>query len=259
MHYFLYFPGRQSLPKEEMESIGLGNIVDGDGPTWSQITGPDEGQGAFATWSPGGRDAPVGLDEMQTWEEHPGSPLADKGAYWFGWYERDRPIAFDLKKAKSFDGLGAILGDEGEWSIPIARYLPHDNCWDVKTGKYSRQIAEAYKDYFEMSEQFVTQFFSQLDQLEELGLQPDDRIGIHEIPMNVTWEYCVRALDMNYRLTSDLIHWMGLLREDTSVLRLIMASTEMPLRVQMLAESGDQKKTDLPEPNRISASVAQFI
>ena len=251
MHFFLYFPDREMVGNEELRDLGLGNLIDGTGPGWRTIPGPNGGNGALATWTPEGKSAPFVVDDKQEWMKHPGSPRVDEGRYWFGFYPNDLPCPDDLKKTDQLDSLPAVLDDGNSWEIPIARYLPHANCWDVKSGKYNRQVVEQYKSFWEMSEKFATQFFEQLELLEVSGLKGN--LGI-EIPMELTWDYCVRALEMNYRLSNELIQWFGLLKSDVSIIRLLIATVELPMRLEML---NDQKKTELPE--RIGAPVAQFI
>ncbi len=117
---FLYFvPGRNTLPREQLASLGLGYILDkGANFTCCQVCGSGPGG------QPGVCVASVPVEEIshvkvdlanQVWRQIPGS------AAWVGHWKDKLPTPEQLARGEQLAGHWLELLDGNAWHVPIAR------------------------------------------------------------------------------------------------------------------------------------------
>lgn len=216
-HYQVFIPDARP-DWSELARVGLGGLAEDARPDALFVEhGPDDKPGAIFAWhvvsltNPDAVPARFGYEpRLQEW-----TPLR-AGAFYFG-QEPARPITPTcIARVKTYPGLPAMLGDGQEWEIPKTELLP--KVWGVDDdGEFSLRIAPKFREYCALSERVFCNFYEQ---------SQDPAAG--DIVLPEAFEYCCRALALNYRLTKDVISWLGLI-DDGNFVNILMASIEMPL------------------------------
>lgn len=233
MHFFIFFPGDRPPSDEQLKEKRLLHLKDGTGPGYRQIDrGPSGHSGYLATWTPGGIPGPFDVSDKMVWDHNKARD------YFVGWIPDNPPHPKELARDEQLQSLGVELGDANIWDIPVARMLPHENRFIQ--GKYCRTIAEKHRAFWHATQDLVPLIFHQLEIYEAAGGEGAFQI---EFPMDQVWEFCLHALRINYRITPEVVDFLRLLRDDAIIVRLVVATCEIPVRLKMFAE---EKKTELP-------------
>jgi hypothetical protein len=186
--------------------------------------GPDGKHGTFFFWSDNWNlDAGVTLgysEAIQEWQRAPG------GKFWVGW-EKERPVRpCDIRRRTLHHGLPVTLNDGSQWHVPITAALPRT--WGVTDdGDFCKRIKPEFREYCELSERVFNQIFrGTVEEGKDAG-----------VVLTEGWDFCCRALALNYRLTPELITVLGLI-DDQNAVAIMSASIELDL----ISEVSDEKK-----------------
>lgn len=187
---------------------GIGDVIqpDDEGPSIVQsqvLSGPDGGQGRICFWRPKGeQERPIVINrEIQTWYEAPPRGDLPRGRFWLG-YWKDAPIRpSDLLRRRPLDGQTIRLGKH-DWIVPTARTLP-------KVFRYGEQGERLWPYEFQQHIEFV-------EAARELTLQliADTKPDGFTYKLDPHLEFTERALQMNYRVTLEVLDLMGAIREE---------------------------------------------
>jgi len=187
---------------------GIGDvIVPGDeGPSVVQtqvLSGPDGGQGRLCFWRPkGGSERQVVVNsEKQTWYEAPPRDGLPRGRFWLGVWNDETLQPADLLRRRPLDGELVRLG-KFEWIVPTARTLPKvfrfgDNGERIWPYEYPEHVA-----YVDAARAMVLQLIA--------DTKPDG----FTYQLDPHLEFTERALRLNYRVTLEVLHLMGAIREE---------------------------------------------
>lgn len=211
--FALYTPQDASLP------AGIVNENDSQPQPFQFSAGPDGTHGTWHFWIDGGRPVMnlTYCPRIQKWTQI-GQQL------WIG-VERDNPVTPDgISRLQRYVSMTVMLADKQQWEIPVTARLPRT--WGVGLdGSFTRQVRPEFRDYCEMSEAVWNDIV--------LGKSEDgERV---QIPR--AWEYCCRALALNYRVSPEIVSYLGLI-DDTVVGQVLGASVEL----DTIVEVADLKK-----------------
>ena len=248
--YSIYIPRGPSPLAAALASVGLEQLLaEGDPqPDASEVldNGPDGGAGVLFAWRHGDprTDPPMNVDG-QTWTPAKPNPERDLAAdrFWIG-TDPDRPVTpDDIARPHPMAGTFRPLADGQVWRIPQARFLPHPHGLDDE-GRFARRVDPRYEKFWTDSEIHAAKFFEAFDAADALReLKPDLTPEQLEVTITIeeTWQYCIDALAMNYRLNADLVDHLGLL-DDATMQDIVMVTINLPA----LSDIRAQKKTELP-------------
>lgn len=218
-HYQIFIP-RARADVDELDKLGLAGLHSDDAPQAMLVEdGPGQQPGAIFAWQLGALENPAAepmfgyYPAKQEWTPQRG------GAFYLG-CEPARPVTpLCVARRKQLPSLNATLRDGQEWKVPITCQLPQ--VWGLdEAGEFATRIAPEYRDYCELSQRVYLAFFNAAKEAEERG---------QDMPLPAeVWEYCCRALALNYRLNEDVISWLGLIASDNFV-QILMASIEIDL------------------------------
>jgi hypothetical protein len=129
-------------------------------------------------------------------------PLAE-GRFWMG-RPKGEPITPESLLRKNHHGGAVVeLADGGEWLIPVADKLPRN--WGLNDyGVPARFVPERFEWYCRKTAEFAF-------------LIRNHKLGA-DIEFPEAWTFAVAALSMNYRLSAEIIDWLGLLNDHVIVL-----------------------------------------
>ncbi len=121
---FLYFiPNRPAVSDADMQRLGLSSVL-GDGtPPCVGGKGPEGMTGVFCVLSSVPESREDGSKYMrhdkaaQTWRK------CEKGAYWLGYWNDDKPGPQDLMREEAVGGHTVRLEDGSVWTIPLAMVM----------------------------------------------------------------------------------------------------------------------------------------
>lgn len=224
MSYLLYIPGVRGAGFPEFQTLGLGDTLDGSLPTvTSAQPGPDGGTGVFCAWGTL-LDQPTlqYLPERQEWR----AARPDKehglaaGRYWVGREKGRAILPATLYRGQNYPSQSVTLADGQVWDIPVARQLPH--CWGLnEEGEFARRPRGEFAAFCQRSEAIFRELVS----------------GGGEVTLSDSFAYGCAALALNYRLTADLIDFLGLI-DDTTAAPLLGATIEL----EVIRKVEDEKK-----------------
>jgi hypothetical protein len=184
--------------------------------------GPDGAAGTFHFWVDNSRPHTlmqiVYNPKIQDWTQI-------SQTLWIG-VEKDRPVEpTGIERLEQYISLPVTLADGQLWKVPITARLPRT--WGVGLdGSLQRNIRPEFREYCELSESVWNMIVN-----EQYG---DDRV---QLPR--AWEYCCRALALNYRVTPAIVSHLGLI-DDTVVGKVLAASVEL----EQIVEVAESKKNE---------------
>lgn len=246
--YTLYIPGIQGADNENLARVGIGDLARDRGPAWAEVltNGPDGGKGMLCAWRNGNltHDAHLCVHTDLAWTPAPPDPdrELEGGRYWIG-IDQKRPLEpEDIERKKCESSNAVALCDERMWKIPVAEKLPHRHGIDPTTGERVRRVSPQYADFWETSQEYAVQVFSEMDAIDILREakpnMPLDEMQV-EFAFCDVWTYVAYAMAINYRINDEILDRLELL-DDASSVRVICATIDMPA----IVEVRDQKKTD---------------
>ncbi len=246
--YALYLPGVKGSDPNHLRRVGLDGLLLEGSPEFAEITehGPDGKMGMMAAFCKGdiATDPPF-TPKAYVWQPAKACKRRElpEGRFFFGTV-RDKPVApRDILRKGVLTGLGKYvdLRDGNAWHIPEAVNLPHVHGLNGD-GEFERQVSEQYREFWEISKSYAVTFCEAIDQLEALKSSNPKNLNpelVIEFPLAEGWEYCCKALAINYRLTPELIDMLGLL-DDVGARNII----KVTVGLWIILEVRDQKKTD---------------
>ena len=208
MRFLLYVPGpaKGKTPQDELTRVGLGEIaaqVDtGDTPT-----GPDGKGGLLFGWLDSIQNRFGFLPDQQTWIPSAASGDRATGAYWVGLWNEDAPTEEDLRRPDHRAGSWVTLGDGGKWLVPTLGTLDRHPRLQPD-GSLQWCIDEAFN-----------WLVTDLEKREATGVTRTTQNGqevrsfIYDDEKDF-WFLC-RLLQINYRLTPEVVSHLGLLTRVT--------------------------------------------
>ena len=143
---------------------------------------------------------------------------------WIG-VEKDNPVTPDgIARLEQYVSMQVSLADQQSWLIPVTARLPRT--WGVGLdGSLQRKIRPEFREYCELSETVWNTIVNG-------SVDADDSL---KIP--TAWEYCCRALALNYRVCPAIISHLGLI-DDRVVTKILAASVE----IDQIREVEESKK-----------------
>ena len=190
MHFQIFVPN--AYGRDALACVGLAHLAEGS--TYLDLQNGPAGDGVLFSWPEAGGPVDYQPGE-QIWR--PAREFSGWVAerYYVGLPIHSRPTALDLTRRKLHQGLAVRLSGE-DWIIPAA-------------GKLSR--LESHRDFWERAQAW----HGVLMAAGPRGVSLDDSC----------WRYAFDALALNYRLTPEVEHALGLLSRET-VLDIILASLQ---------------------------------
>ena len=158
-------------------------------------SGPDGGSGMLYAWRTPA-DNQMGYDaDAQLWIPQ----AAAQPGYWVGVWNQRPPREAELARRYRHRGRSMPLGNGESWLIPRATDLPT-----------SIMLADDGSLKFEVHRQFH-EFVLEAEQWRELveSIDPDDSHG-NVVAWQRLWEFALRALRINYRITAELVSHLRL-------------------------------------------------
>jgi len=218
MRPLIYIPGREDRsPAEHFAAVGLGEIsagLDVMRPTSGPVAMSGDPGLLFGWLSPTQNQFDY-FPDKQTWIKSAANGDLNAGAYWVGIWNESPPTEEDLRRPDHRAGAQVVLGDDGSWSIPTL-------------GQMDR-IAKLQDDgrlVWCVDEQY-NWLVTDLEKREATGTIPQDpepdgtaklkAEGIRTFLFDDTadWFFLSRVLQINYRITPELVSYLGLLSRDS--------------------------------------------
>jgi len=237
--FLYYFPEKKGILAKDIDEAGLDGIVSMDNLGCCGVnTGPDGIGGVVIARS--GVGASIGYyPEKQTWAQ------SLCGKYWVGAENANRPGPKDLEREDSIGGHPVILGDGGEWLVPIARAFPEGTRLPQSLifgpeGKVLARVGEKYARLWADAERVWRDFWN--DSVPR-GEEPKEK----HVYLNYSeqMEIALQALGLNYRLGKDEANLLGILGTD-NLISILGALIDMPAisAVLLEMEAAAKKKAD---------------
>lgn len=196
MHFQIYIPDTSKSDPALLEELGLADLREG-----AEFLPTAEGPGALArrgmivAWRKPGK-AQIGYQpEKQTWFPAVRRDGFEEGRYWVGIWNQDPITPRDLERNYQQSGKFMTLGDDQEWLIPAAKELDatlrlaDDGTWKYEIQRRYHRFWIAYGRWFE--------FFGTAG--------PETEFQFSEAA-----EFVLQGLQINYRLTPELVSELGL-------------------------------------------------
>jgi hypothetical protein len=243
--YALYLPKFRGANPDHLKTVGLDSLLLDGAPEFADVLehGPDGGGGMLACWRKGdpANDPPFSPSHYH-WQPCKADKARElpERRFWLGIVNGKPLRPKDCERKVMHLGYGVTLRDDQVWTIPAAVNLPHYHGLNGD-GEYTRQIADEHRDFWHQSEKYAVEFFKAVDQLEQLRMhRPDiDQSQTVTFTLADAWEFCCRALALNYKLTPELIDLLGLI-DDQGMRNIIKSAIDLPVILEVSA----QKKTD---------------
>lgn len=236
--YVIYIPGGRGYSPEQLDAVGLAGLREGSIELAEALPGPDGNNGVIVAWSHPGKPTVFDADRF-TW--HPAVPEGElaAGRYFMG-LPNEGVCPADIVRKETYPGWFVPLFAGHKWNIPAAAQLPHRHALDAQ-GQHTRKIVERFQAYWDQSQQYAAQIFAAADQLlaaaAETGQDPGELTT--KFTLADTWNFCVTALSINYRLNADLVSLLGGL-DDNQMANICKAAADLPTLVRIET----QKKTE---------------
>lgn len=224
--YSIFIPRARGNPDKRLGELGLRGLSDIAPSVTDWPNGPD-GAGICVSWIPpaSGPEQRPPLQyqpDRQRWESAKKCGERPAGAFWIG-IEQDRPPRpDDLAREKRFAGSDIVLEDGNSWRVAAVEQLPHLLGIDA-AGDVVETVRADYREFYEAANQVFTW------------------LANDAIPHADGFDFCCRALAVNYRLNRDVIDFLGLLSTE-QLGPIAMAAVQFEAILESIAES--QKKTD---------------
>jgi len=243
----LFFPGATAPDDALLDKVGLHSLRNTGVPVfWHEIMrdGPDGGAGMICCWYTGDRSRDADPSQHQAMLWFPAKPdksrSLESGRFFYGYDPSRPPTPRDLALPKRYIGYDIECADGGQWHIPAAIKLPHEHGINAE-GEWERRVARQYQAFFERAMGYGVEIFGQVDAAEVIKaahpeMKDDDIIA--SITLEDADSHCCTALALNYRVTPEIIDFLGLLN-DTAMFAIISATIDLP----QIREVISQKKT----------------
>jgi hypothetical protein len=246
-HYALFFSGADAPDDSLLDRAGLGPLRNTGVPIhWHRVLrdGPDGHDGMICCWYAGSRDRDADPSNHASMLWYPAKPdktrSLDAGRFWYGYDPARPPVPHDLALPRRYPGYDIECADGHRWHIPAAIKLPHEHGLNG-SGEWERRIARQYQAFFDRAMQYGVHIFSQMDAAEVYkAAHPEmqDSDILASVTLEEADKHCCDALMLNYRLTPEIIDFLGLLN-DTAMFAIISATIDLPQIHEIVA----QKKT----------------
>jgi hypothetical protein len=249
-HYLLFFPGANEPDDNLIGSVGLGSLMNSGLPThWHRVLagGPGGSDGMICTWMRGNRSTDPDPGQHKNFEWTPALEDRSRGLsanrFWFGIDPSNRPTPACLALPRRFPGHDVACADGNQWHIPAAVKLPHCHGMN-ESGEWERKIAARYKQFYDRSIAYGIAIYNEVDAVEALKMvNPDiaDNEHVATINLNDADVHCCQALAINYRITPEIVDFLGLL-DDSVMIGIISSTMDLPEIREVLS----QKKSYCP-------------
>jgi hypothetical protein len=210
---FIYFiPGRSGASETTIRDVGLATVFGESGPSVRATTGPD-GAGGVLCWTKEATRGMSSKEQMdyfaynqkdQVWTK------CNKGKYWLGYWDNNKPGPSDLAREEMFGGHSVVLGDKQQWVIPLARpygggtVFPTKLVVDEDGNPVFGNVDDRYADLCERVENLFNVTFWK----EEWDIPEPEPMTMAE-----AWRISIDALGVNYQVTAYECAALGLLND----------------------------------------------
>jgi hypothetical protein len=204
MGQFLYFvENLKGMPMPRLAEFGLWPVLGNESFNRLESIGPENKAGVLLAWVPRTNNrerAPRYVPHEQTWTKNP------RANHWVGFWNDRPPTEADLRRETTNGVNRPKLGNGEQWVVPTAKLypkgtgLPQTRGIDEE-GKVVRRVQPEY----------------------EQVMLDGDLVWNHAltgegIPDEESFEICVRALAVNYRVGPLEVSLLRLLDDDTETL-----------------------------------------
>jgi len=219
MRFLIYIPGQNSTgtSKELFEKVGLGDIASGIDVKPSE--GPDGDRGRLCAWLSSTQNQLIYKPESQTWIPSAKAGDRESGAYWVGIWNDSAPTEEDLRKPNCRRGSFIKLGNGERWSVVVPESI--DRFPLLNTDGTLTWVADESFNWLVTS----------IDKRRADALSTINDDGSVEISFNFAadWQFLVKVLQINYRITPEVVAHMRLFSQQ-AIKELISALMGMPLQ-----------------------------
>lgn len=231
--YLLFLPNCKGADPAQLDRCGLADLRSDRSPEFAEYLGGQLGSGNLAYWPHGGMSPNLDCS-LYDWTKLKNFSI--------GVLKGQQVIPDDIQREPVRSGYWVLMADGQRWQIPAASKLPHKHGLD-ESGEHTREVANQFKDYWDKSQQFAVQFFQALDAVDILR-QSNPRMPIDDpqetFSLADTWNFCCRALSINYRLTPEITSHLGLF-DDDAMCNTVKAAIDL---THILECKADVKKKD---------------
>lgn len=219
-HYLVYVPNQHVQAAQKcdpiqhpLEYVGLPDHVAG---AFALQTGegPDKQGGQLYAWVAGTARHRLHYNaDEQDWI--PAVPHHDQPAqrYWVGFW-KDSPVTpADIQRPRMLPGVELDLGpDSHHWRVPTDQSVPVEAAFGP-SGEWMSKVQPEFADYC----------------AEVITWQNTLERGTRQFILDDVYEFAVRVLSINYRITREVAQGLRVLREDdvTAVLMVATGRTDL--------------------------------
>lgn len=210
---FLYFiPGRQSIDRAAIESLGLGDRIDRHDVGLIYANGPDGGAGLVICQSSEDNSPRVDM-ARQVWRAAP-KRGADVAPYWIGYWQDRKPCEANLRRPKMLAGQSIELRDGEKWMVP--RLVQFNEGTALHGITYSVRLPQVL-DVDDSGELVTGQIDPRYQELWDEGWRAHQSLtmqaeaaGVASMTITESIKFATRLLGWNYRVTPVEIAMLGL-------------------------------------------------
>lgn len=221
-HYLVYVPSEHVRAASEagrhpLEHVGLADhFPDAMGVQIGD--GPDRKGGQLYGWIvPTAPHRLKFVSDEQTWIPAVPDPQTEAAAqrYWVGFWNDSPVTARDLVRSQTVPGTELQIDGTGHWSVPHPSQLPF-TLGLGSAGHWVERVDEQYREYHSTVK----------------TVQNTIAAGNIDFENCRLWDFCLTALQINYRLTREAVSHMNLFTSVSTVkiARLAIGLSEEGLR-----------------------------
>ena len=209
--------GNDGSPSDLLKSVGLDHLS--KAIDVKQSEGPDGERGRLFWW-PDSKTAGQFLYKpgTQTWIPSAKDGDRESGAYWIGFFNDSPPTEEDLRKPDHRPGTFVKLGDGGRWLISTPKTIDRYPLLN-SDGTITWVVDEEFNWLTSTLQKRLSEV------VESIG---DDGKMYHTFVINDDWQFMVRVLQINYRITPEIVARLKLLSLNATR-ELVAALTGYPL------------------------------
>lgn len=229
--FLVFLPGLSSpgAVPERLRTVGLVGLS-ADTPLFANIQhGPTGQPGGLCWWDDPRRPdtTPTTNVALHDWQAAKPDGEFPAGRFWLG-REKGRPVRpSDLQRPVVHAGHAVRLADGQEWTIPVARQLPQLLGLN-DAGDFARRPRPEYAEFWRDAERALSEWcFGE------------------GIPYAAGWEFCCKALGLNYRVDRAICDWLGLF-DSPSMVETVYATVEWHSLVATLKKKESEGTSDTP-------------
>lgn len=204
MRIQIYIPAERAkdkTPAEALASVGLDHFK---GFNTGEGVGPDEGRGLFVAFNDSANIA-LGYDQPnQTWLSSFVSGDRESGAYWLGYTTAHPPTESDLRRPDARDGKFITLSNGEAWKITTPDTLD----------RFPMRGTDGKLEWM-VDEQFNWLTADLAKRMETSIVRGDDDSVSIVFDDEADFDFFVRLLCVNYRLTEELVCELKLLNRSS--------------------------------------------